>query len=309
MTESGRAVKALGPKPNDEPQTGAFGLTPKTDAEGNPWPDNGTARRGVWDWDFYVKAKPDRAHFDLAIRISNLADAMRAFGLPDKTRAKERTAAISIMYQLVELFCAVLAEKSEIGLDRAGQLVDKYEADFLRRVVSPQHRRNLSAPIAWALLTLAVALVIGFFWDLGESAPAEGFDAGLRAMSFVVAGTVMGRILFFAISFTGRITSMAEFYKYESMIGEAAPMSALFDVIVGVAAFAVFKTGLLVIAIGPEGADGAGSSAISTLQITSDWMIAFVMGMLVGLSRASFLGRLASISKEKISTGGPAGPA
>lgn len=134
-----------------------------------------------------------------------------------------------------------------------------------------------------------------------DATDGPGWAVLLSALCFVVAGTLMGRLLYFAMSHSEKIKNTDEYFEYESISGEAAIISLVFDVIVGIAAFVIFQTGLIIISIGAE--SGSGFQGISTLQIDESGLVAYGFGMLVGLSRTAFLGRLKAMSKDKFASG------
>ncbi|MEX0284654.1 MAG: hypothetical protein AB3N23_08585 [Paracoccaceae bacterium] len=282
-----------------------FLLIPSRDADGKEWA-HGTDFSKIWDWGYAIAgAPPDPRQYDLAMKVSDAADTIREFGRPNGGlyQNKEGEAAQEIMTDLAHIFSAVLVQKQQADFERSGLQVDKQRRDFFRRVVTPRHRRNLRAPVIATILLMLLALTIGLLIP-PKIAPPVVLPATLvqfSALAFIIAGTLMGRLLYFAMSFGERIDNVEQYFEYESISGEAAALSLLFDIIVGAAAFVMFQTGLVIISIGAE--SDTGFNGISTLQIDENGLVAFAFGIFIGLSRTAFLSRLRDLSKSKIGQG------
>ena len=250
-------------------------------------------------------------------------------------------AALDIMEQLVGVFRAALqGNRGGDDLTIYTTMVDDLEKDFFRRVITARMRSRLIEPVRLTVLAFLAALLLGFLTPMIEArftpappevvqteaastatastvpatAPDKAAEAAeqdsapapktpwdlFQALCFVTAGTLMGRLLFFALTHNGRVENYDQHYALKAQLN-APEITLLFDFAIGATAFAVFQTGFIVIAIGGE-ADNL-TAGISTLQIADKGLVAFVFGILVGISRIAFLGRVKAISEEKLSTG------
>lgn len=251
-------------------------------------------------------------------------------------------AAMDIMGQLCGVFSAALVvPRGGDDLTIYTTMVDDLEKDFFRRVITARMRSKLIEPVRLTVLAFLAALLLGFLTpmiearftpaptevaqtDAASTAPASTVPATapdkaeeaagqdstpapktpwdlFQALCFVTAGTLMGRLLFFALTHNGRVENYDQHYALKAQLN-APEITLLFDFAIGASAFAVFQTGFIVIAIGGE-ADNL-AAGISTLQIADKGLVAFVFGILVGISRIAFLGRVKAISEEKLSGGG-----
>jgi hypothetical protein len=268
--------------------TGPFGLDP-------PQSDPFELR-------YYKKdgANPTDDHYALAEAMSDLSEEIRAFRHhPDAQALRE---------DLRDLFSAVLVQRDHPP-KRFAARVAVIERRFFANVVTPMHRQNLNGPVV-----ISIAVFIGLMalaqvpkdWLTATLTGVIGTDFGLGALrfyAFTVAGTLLGRLLYFAISWGNVVTSLETYALARAQAGSVW-LSLFFDLIVGVAACAIFSSGLIVIEVG-TGSDNAGG--FSTNNIDSAPLTAFVTGLLVGLAKTEFLARLGALARERLGGTPPSG--
>jgi uncharacterized membrane protein len=248
-----------------------------------------------FDWRYRLRPgkTPSREQHALAEAASGLADKLRRF----RGEAEARDLALRLRH-MVE---AVLVQRGDSDeAERYLETVAEMETEFFRGVVTPKHRENLNGPV---LISVLAFLVILFATRLGAPAleavmgsllPQPVALAGIEPFGYVVAGTLLGRLLYFSISWGEAVTSLED-YALARAQARAVWLSLMFDVIVGIAACAAFVSGLIVIAIGV----GQGGGGISTAEIATNGLVAFVFGMIVGLAKTDFLNRLKTVAKER----------
>ena len=282
----------------------------------------------VWNWHYSIVGAPQNPNdIALAAEISRAAGTVREIydlgrNQDAKANAQERKLSTEIMRRLTGLFSSVIVQGQKVEDDWVREEVLNIRRDFVRQVVEPRHRRNLMAPVQRALMWMVAALFLAAvsFYVL------RGFDAAtlqtinsvlgnqnlqpgqlLGTLLIVIAGTIMGRLVFFATSFSDQLKSIEDYVAMQRYTGEAANLSLVFDAITGAAAFLLFQSSFLVITIGSgveEQVDGStvvADTALSTENIDENWLIALGFGVLVGLSRAAFLGRVRDLSKSQFS--------
>lgn len=276
------------PDPNDDDppprggSTGPFGLDPPP---GDPL-----------DLRYYVKpgATPTDDHYALAETMSDLSEEIRAFqDHPDAQALRE---------DLRDLFSAVLVQR-DLPPKRFAARVAAIERRFFTGVVTPLHRRNLNGPAFISIIVFIALLALAQVpkdWLTATLTGAIGTDFGLGALrfyAFTVAGTLLGRLLYFAISWGNVVTSLETYALARAQAGSVW-LSLFFDLVVGIAACAIFSSGLIVIEVG-TGSDNVGG--FSTNNIDSAPLTAFVTGLLVGLAKTEFLARLGALARERVS--------
>jgi hypothetical protein len=261
------------------PPKGPFGMI----ENGNPW-----------DWTYHVRegATPTPVEHDLAERIAALSDKIEPF--------RDCPGAMALLDDLKRLFGAVLVQGG-IAPDRYLPMVDAHETRFLTTIVTPAHRANLRKPVLVSVLALVLILLVAEVpavslqaW-MGNTLSFPLDVSNLRPFALVIAGTLLGRLLYYATSWGETVVDVAT-YDLAQAQSRSVAVSLLFDVIVGTAACAVFLSGLIVITIA-EGTGGTGG--FGTGQIATNGMVAFVVGILVGLAKTEFLARLRKVAVGK----------
>lgn len=250
-----------------------------------------------WDWTYFVRdgATPTPVEHDLAERIAALSDRIEPFRTCD--------GATALLDDLKRLFGAVLVQGG-VAPDRYLPMVDAHEKRFLTTIVTPAHRANLRKPVLVSVLALVLILLVAEVpatslqaW-MGNTLAFPLDVSNLRPFALVIAGTLLGRLLYYATSWGETVVDLTT-YDLAQAQSRSVAVSLLFDVIVGTAACAVFLSGLIVITIA-EGTGGtAGTGGFGTGQIATNGMVAFVVGILVGLAKTEFLARLRKVALSK----------
>lgn len=242
-----------------------------------------------WEWYLYIKdgATPTATELELANRVGTLGDTMREFS---RTSVAE-----DLMGDLHRLASATLVQAVNVDLKKYVDDVGDLEKDFFRRVVTRAHKERMIRPTVVTFIAFSIAIVLAF---VVPALDARWGDIDLSwgdTISFVVAGTLFGRLLYFAAAFGEPITSITQYQAVAGASGTIV-LSVFFDVVIGVAACLAFISGLLIVAVGATEADP--TSGISSLTIDSNALNALVFGMIVGFAKTEFLKKFKDVSSK-----------
>lgn len=247
------------------------------------------------DFEWAYEVRPGATLSDdqsrLVAEITGLLNQMYEF------RKQENTP--RLMQRLADIFGATLDDHYEGDLTPYFEQVDKTRNEFFRRSVKPEHRRKLNWPIGITLLVLVGFIFLG---GTASSALSQSIIGFLGAPEqtvpffFMIAGVLVGRLIYFGMAHGEKITSLEQFFALERELSSPF-VTLLFDVVTGFVACLLFVTGILVIAIGGgEGTD----AAFSTLHVKDNAMLALAFGVLVGVAKAQFLKKMVDLARERM---------
>jgi hypothetical protein len=270
------------PPPNTpQDPTGPLGIQDK-DTEG-------------WKWTYYFKknATLNEQQYEIVALISKLAAILRQ--LP------KTAASIDIMERLKDIFSATLVQSFSGDLKRAKEEIESAEREIFTRIATPEHRKVLVKPVTQTAVTVVAAAVLYavsvYIPNLFAQSPPQLATAG--TILLVVIGCLLGRILYYGMSYSEKITSIDAYLEKEGEVSHVG-MAIFFDIVVGIAACLLFITGLVVIAFGgdQDAATGSVRAAITSLMIKDNPLLALAFGLLVGIAKTEFLARLTRIGKN-----------
>ncbi len=278
-------MRKVGPGPVDEQkQFGPLGI--EDDSEDG------------WEWHYYHKPRNNltEKQTELAFAISSAAKKLREF---EKTETS-----ISIMHELKMTFSAVLVQAFSEDVGPHLKEVKKVEADIFRRVATPVLKKMMIGPLLWTGGSIAALAVLYAVLYLGLIDLPTGFSLpqSMDTFIFVMIGCLVGRILYFSMSFFERIADMSDFVK-RSGDADHPIMMLIFDLVVGFVACLLFVTGIVIIAFGGEQSNSGGAvdAAVSSLMIREFPLLALAFGLIVGVVKTEFLKKLKDVASSGLS--------
>ncbi|WP_425039087.1 hypothetical protein [Primorskyibacter sp. S187A] len=251
-------------------------------------------RKSEFEWAYEARAEHSLTDDQswLVAEITGLLNQMYEFRDQDGTKR--------LMERLADTFAATLDDGYDGDLEPHIQQVEKTRHEFFRRCVKPAHRRRLNWPIF-----MTVAVLVGFMF-LGGTAGSTlsksiigflGTPEETTPFFFMIAGVLVGRLIYFGMAHGEKITSLEMYFALERELSSPI-VTLLFDIITGFVACLLFVTGIIVISLG--GGENSGDAAISTLHVIDNPMLAIAFGVLVGVAKAQFLKKMVGLATERV---------